>query len=110
MIAQAIQTDGTLSTDVIRQTLHDGLENRFTNQRVLVLIPDHTRTIPLPFLFRQLVEILHDVRQLDFMVALGTHPALSEASLNQLAIKMQIHHQVLLAYLYRLNLFHLFLK
>ncbi|MEM7119530.1 MAG: lactate racemase domain-containing protein [Chloroflexota bacterium] len=84
MIAQAFQTGGTLSKDVIRQTLNEGLENQFTNQRVLVLIPDHTRTIPLPFLFRELVTILADTKQLDFMVALGTHPALSEASLNQL--------------------------
>jgi hypothetical protein len=28
-------------------------------------------------LFRTVVEILHDARQLDFMVALGTHPAMS---------------------------------
>jgi nickel-dependent lactate racemase len=40
--------------------------------------------LPLPSLFRGLVEILHDVKQLDFMVALGTHPALSEGSLNKL--------------------------
>ena len=39
--------------------------------------PDHTRTIPLPQLFRLLMEILHDTAQLDFMVALGTHPPLS---------------------------------
>jgi nickel-dependent lactate racemase len=51
---------------------------------VLVLIPDHTRTIPLPQLFRYLVELLNDCQQLDFMVALGTHPPLSEAQLCQL--------------------------
>ncbi len=50
-----------------------GLEGRFAGQHVLVLIPDHTRTVPLPLLFRLIVEILHDARQLDFMVALGTH-------------------------------------
>jgi nickel-dependent lactate racemase len=51
---------------------------------VLVLIPDHTRSLPLPELFRMLVEVLSDVRQLDFMVALGTHPPLSEAHLLRL--------------------------
>ena len=50
----------------------------------LVLIPDHTRSLPLAFLFRAIVEILNDVRQLDFMVALGTHPALSEEALDKL--------------------------
>jgi nickel-dependent lactate racemase len=60
------------------------LEGKFSGGRVLVLIPDHTRTIPLPELFRYLVEILHDVSQLDFMVALGTHPPLSEDHLYRL--------------------------
>jgi len=73
-----------LSDDQILETLHKGLDGKFQNQRVLVLIPDHTRSLPLPFLFRSLVEILHTAKQLDFMVALGTHPALSEESLNKL--------------------------
>ena len=84
MIAQAWQKEGVLTKAQVRQTLTTGLERQFTNKRVLVLIPDHTRTIPLPFLFRTLVEILGDVRQLDFMVALGTHPPLSQAELNRL--------------------------
>jgi nickel-dependent lactate racemase len=73
-----------LSHPEILATLHKGLEGRFTRQKVLVLIPDHTRSLPLPFLFRALVEILHDTRKLDFMVALGTHPPLSQDSLNSL--------------------------
>jgi len=47
-------------------------------------VPDHTRSLPLPTLFRALVEILHDVAQLDVMVALGTHPPLSRESFNRL--------------------------
>jgi nickel-dependent lactate racemase len=73
-----------LSNDKIIETLHKGLDDKFQGQRVLVLIPDHTRSLPLPFLFRALVEILHNTKQLDFMVALGTHPPLSEESLNKL--------------------------
>lgn len=73
-----------LDADTIRQTLTSSLERQLTGQKVLVLIPDHTRTIPLPQLFRYLVEILHDTSQLDFMVALGTHPPLNEAHLQQL--------------------------
>jgi len=73
-----------LSNDQIISTLHKGLDGKFYNQRVLVLIPDHTRPLPLPFLFRSLVEVLHDTKQLDFMVALGTHPPLSDNSLNKL--------------------------
>ena len=74
----------TLSKDEIIQSLRSGLDGKYTKQRVLVLIPDHTRTLPLPFLFQNLVEILHDTRKLDFLIALGTHPALSQDQINQL--------------------------
>jgi nickel-dependent lactate racemase len=60
------------------------LSNQFDGQRLLVLIPDHTRSLPLPFLFRVLVDVLHSAKQLDFMVALGTHPPLSDESINKL--------------------------
>ncbi|PKN91260.1 MAG: hypothetical protein CVU44_20310 [Chloroflexi bacterium HGW-Chloroflexi-6] len=84
LASQAVASSGLLSSDTIRETLEKGLAGKFSRQKLLVLIPDHTRSLPLPFLFRALVEILHDARQLDFMVALGTHPALTEVSLNQL--------------------------
>jgi nickel-dependent lactate racemase len=82
--ARAVSNTGLLPDDVIRETLEQGLAGKFAGQKILVLIPDHTRSLPLPFLFRMLVEILHDAKQLDFMVALGTHPPLSEESLNKL--------------------------
>ena len=83
--SQAISSlDELLSNDQIIQTMHKGLDGKFRNQRVLVLIPDHTRSLPLPFLFRSIVEILHDTKRLDFMVALGTHPPLSAESINRL--------------------------
>jgi nickel-dependent lactate racemase len=74
----------TLTNETIQQALFAGLEGQIRNQHVLVLIPDHTRSLPLPSLFRSLVEVLHDVKRLDFMIALGTHPPLSEDQLNQL--------------------------
>ena len=92
-ITNSASTTGVLSPEMIHETLEKGLAGKFAGQKVLVLIPDHTRSLPLPFLFRTLVEILHDAKpragtgtttQLDFMVALGTHPALSEEALNKL--------------------------
>jgi len=83
--SQAISPQGQLLSDQeIIETLHKGLDGEFQNQQVLVLLPDHTRSLPLPFLFRSLVDILHDTKRLDFMVALGTHPPLSEENLNKL--------------------------
>ncbi len=82
--AYAISDTGLLSDETIRGTLEKGLAEKFTGQKILALIPDHTRSLPLPFLFHVLVEILHDTQQLDFMVALGTHPPLNEERLNKL--------------------------
>ena len=84
MYAQASVPQGILTESTIRETLAQGLENRFHDQRVLVLIPDHTRTVPLPLLFRLLIEILHDARRIDVMVALGTHLPLDDDALNAL--------------------------
>jgi lactate racemase len=82
--SQATAPDGQLlSEDQIRNVL-EGLRGQFKGEKILALIPDHTRTLPLPMLFRMVVEILHDTRQLDFMVALGTHPPLEEESLHKL--------------------------
>ena len=84
-LLQATAPKGSLILDeAIRNLLHTALAGQFSSQKVLLLIPDHTRTIPLPQLFRYLVEILHDSKRLDFMVALGTHPPLSQEQLCQL--------------------------
>ncbi len=83
--AQAFALDGQfLSEAQILSTLQAGLAGKFRDRRLLVLIPDHTRSLPLPFLFRTLVDVLQDARQLDFMVALGTHPPLNEEHINAL--------------------------
>ncbi|HEY5270965.1 MAG TPA: lactate racemase domain-containing protein [Anaerolineales bacterium] len=82
--AHSIATSGLLSPETIRGILEKGLAGKFTGQKVLGLIPDHTRSLPLPFLFRTINELLHDTKRLDFMVALGTHPPLSEENLNKL--------------------------
>jgi nickel-dependent lactate racemase len=85
LITHAAAPQGQLlSEEIIKKTIREGLDGQFSKRKVLVLIPDHTRSLPLPFLFRTMVEVLQDTSKLDFMVALGTHPALSEAQLNHL--------------------------
>ena len=82
--ARAIAERNLLSEDSLRETLESGLGGQHTGESVLVLIPDHTRSLPLPILFRMMVNVLDDTKRLDFMVALGTHPPLSGESLNHL--------------------------
>jgi len=54
-------------------------------RRVLVIIPDSTRTAPIALMSAILGEILGPkVETLDYLVALGTHPAMDDAALSRL--------------------------
>ena len=54
-------------------------EALYRNKRVLVLTPDATRTCPLPVLVPAVNTVISkSCRQLDYMVALGTHPVMIE--------------------------------
>ena len=54
-------------------------------KRVLIIIPDGTRTAPLPLMFRLFHECLGDtVAALDYLIALGTHQPMSEEAINRL--------------------------
>lgn len=60
--------------------IEDGMPaNIFENKNILVLTPDATRTCPLPMMVQAVCKTLgHRCARLDFMVALGTHPPMSE--------------------------------
>jgi nickel-dependent lactate racemase len=70
----------------VREVLVQALEAwKLDGQRVLVIIPDGTRTAPIPLFFRLLRELLHGkVAALDFLVALGTHQPMHDAALSRL--------------------------
>jgi lactate racemase len=72
-----------LSEEQIKQKITEGLQAlSLKDKRVLVIIPDPTRTMPLPLFFRTIVDNLRGkVSKVDFLVALGTHPSLSEAEM-----------------------------
>src|SRR3990172_8850334 len=53
-------------------------------KKVLAIIPDHTRTAPMEVMFRVVYELLANrVKALDFIVALGTHPPMSDEAINR---------------------------
>jgi nickel-dependent lactate racemase len=57
-------------------------ECNLTGQRVLVIIPDGTRSMPVPLFFRLFYEALAGkVAVLDYLVALGTHSRMSDEAL-----------------------------
>jgi nickel-dependent lactate racemase len=54
-------------------------------KRVLVLIPDGTRSMPMPLMFSLFREFLGGrVAALDYLVALGTHQPMTDAQLNRM--------------------------
>src|SRR5579883_2174848 len=54
-------------------------------RRVLVIVPDGTRTCPLPLLFRLLYANLgRRVQHLDYLIALGTHQPMSAEAMGRL--------------------------
>src|SRR6476620_190523 len=79
-------TNGTLSDEQISGLVHQALADRqLDGQRILVLIPDGTRTAPIPQIFRLLhQELGKRVPALDFLIALGTHNPMSEEQINHL--------------------------
>lgn len=57
----------------------------FDSKKVLLIVPDATRTAPLPLLFAAIHERLHGpATKLDVMVALGTHPPMPEQDICRL--------------------------
>lgn len=82
--SQASKASGLLNASEIRSVFTQGLSGRFVNQKVLALIPDSTRSMPMKEVFPIIVEILREASQLDFMVALGTHPAMPLDSIHRM--------------------------
>lgn len=76
----------TLNEIEIRGILQECFSNvSVDDQRVLVIIPDGTRTAPVPTIFRLLYELLGDrVTKLDYLIALGTHRAMSDGAIDNL--------------------------
>ncbi len=75
----------SLPSDQVRQLVHRVCDPAdYRGRRVLVIVPDHTRTAPVGLLFQALHEALGGITSaLDVMIALGTHQPLSEESICQ---------------------------
>ncbi len=78
--------DRFLTADETREIVREGLASlSLAGKRVLFIIPDGTRTMPMPQFFGLFRELLGDkVAALDFLVALGTHPPMDDKALSRL--------------------------
>ncbi len=86
MIVGKGSNTSTLSAADVRQMLTQAFDAMpLAGKRVLVIIPDGTRTAPIPLLFRLLCEQLGPrVARLDYLIALGTHQPMSEEAIARL--------------------------
>ncbi len=77
---------GFLSDADIRKLVSGVLADRdFDGKRIIAIVPDLTRTAPIPLMFRLLCDSLGArAAKLDFLVALGTHPPLDDERMNGL--------------------------
>jgi nickel-dependent lactate racemase len=76
----------TLSEADVAEILTRALEPLpLDGKRVLVIVPDATRTAPIPLLYGLLAELLGPrTAALDYLVALGTHPAMGVEAIDRL--------------------------
>jgi len=86
MIIGKGMNEGYLTKEELSEIVYDGLNSlALDGKRVLAIIPDRTRTMPMPVMFDVFEEILHNrVKKLDYLVALGTHQLLNDSQLSQL--------------------------
>src|SRR3954464_13568658 len=76
----------TLSDTDVAQLLAESLDPLpLDGKRLLVIIPDGTRTAPIPLMFRLLYQRLGQrVERVYYLIALGTHPAMPEDAIERL--------------------------
>lgn len=77
--------DKFLSEPEVRELLASALsEAKLDGKRIIIIIPDGTRTAPIPLMFRLFHEMLGNrVAALDYLIALGTHQPMSEEHINR---------------------------
>jgi nickel-dependent lactate racemase len=89
-------TDRDLTDDEAREIVREGLGTLAVDgKRVLILIPDGTRTMPMPLMFDLFQELLVPrAAAMDYLVALGTHQPMSDAQLSKLVGQTVVNGQV----------------
>lgn len=85
MVVKQSAASGFLDTYDVAGVVREGLGRLSVDrQRVLVIVPDGTRTMPMPLMAGILADVLGPrVAALDYLIALGTHTAMSDADLSK---------------------------
>ncbi len=83
ILSQLGSPDGKVSEAAVADLVAQALPAEdYRNQRVLLIVPDHTRTAPVGLLFKTIFGQIGGVtKALDVLTALGTHPPMSVAAI-----------------------------
>lgn len=80
-----LSDSGPLTPDALHETVVEAFSQEdLADKRVLCIIPDYTRSMPMPEMFRSICETLRGtVAQLDYLIALGTHQPMSDEQIQR---------------------------
>jgi nickel-dependent lactate racemase len=85
LIGRGYTDEALIETEVFSLVAGAFAKNDVVGKRVLFVVPDATRSAPLPMMFRIFHEVIGDeVAALDYLIALGTHQPMGEAQINRL--------------------------
>jgi nickel-dependent lactate racemase len=75
--------EGFLSSDEITEFVRRALTSLdVTNKKVLLIVPDATRSCPMPLLLPLIQEHLCEAASITALIALGTHAAMTDVEIN----------------------------
>lgn len=85
MLKQLISENAYLSDEQVRNFVAECAATLpVDGKRVLFVVPDNTRSMPMPLVFRALVAALRGrAREINFLIALGTHPPMGDAAIEK---------------------------
>jgi lactate racemase len=86
MIKQLVTQQDALTEEQLENFIADAVADLpVDGKKVLVIIPDGTRTAPLPVFYRMFHKYFGTrVKKLDYLIALGTHQPMSENAIDRL--------------------------
>ena len=86
MVLKHISQDGYLDDKALAAFVAQAWADADVDgKRLLFIIPDQTRSMPMPQMFRAMHQALHGrVAKMDYLIALGTHPPMTDAMIETL--------------------------
>jgi nickel-dependent lactate racemase len=93
---KSIDDEKLLTKSQVREILSTGIEKlNCGGKRILLIIPDGTRSMPMPLFFDLFEELLlPQTKKMDYLVALGTHQPMTDEQLSRLVGRTVDHNQV----------------